>query len=191
MSSMGEMLPSLDLKSSSGPVCDLPLKGLVFMKRGERVDESFQELYEREAQSVFSTVFLLCRDRALAEDATQEAFARALERWSRLRAQPWVGGWVTSTALNVARRALRRRRLPQPSAEQPPEPEEGIDLWHGVERLPKRQQLAVLLHYRQDLTVAEIAQITGTREGTVRTHLARAREALRRYLKEGELHASG
>lgn len=59
-----------------------------------KVDPQFVELYEREHERVFQVTFALCRDLALAEDATQEAFARALERWTRLRDRPWVGGWV-------------------------------------------------------------------------------------------------
>jgi len=74
-------------------------------------DPAFRRLYEAEGPSVFQAVYLLCRDRAVAEDATQEAFARALERWGRLGDQAWVGGWVMSTALNVARRSLRRRNF--------------------------------------------------------------------------------
>jgi RNA polymerase sigma factor (sigma-70 family) len=153
-----------------------------------RIDAAFRAFYLAEAPSVFRTVYLLCRDRSVAEDATQEAFARALERWSRLQGQPWVGGWVTQTALNVARRSLRYR----PPPEAPPKPEVdtdlGVDLWREVAQLPLRQQQAIVLYYREDWPVEEIAQIMGCQAGTVRTHLARARAALRAQV-EGEVHA--
>jgi DNA-directed RNA polymerase specialized sigma24 family protein len=145
---------------------------------------SFEQFYLSEARVVFESVYLTCRNRAAAEDATQEAFARAFERWDRLRDQTWVGGWVMTTALNVARRSLRSRGggpLPRES----PNPEEGVDLWSVVSRLPRRQQEAVVLYYRIDLPVAEIAQILRCSEGTVRTHLARARPALRSLLEGG------
>ena len=58
-------------------------------------DPEFEALYRREFLAVFRTVYLLAGTREVAEDATQEAFARALERWSRLRGQTWAGGWVT------------------------------------------------------------------------------------------------
>ena len=144
-----------------------------------RPDEEFQELYRSEARAVFSTVFLLCRDRALAEDATQEAFARALERWGQLRGRPWVAGWITTTALNVTRRSLRRRHFREPTPPVEGDPNLALDLWRAVRMLPRRQQQAVVLHYRLDLPVDEVAQAMGCREGTVRTHLARARVALR------------
>jgi RNA polymerase sigma-70 factor, ECF subfamily len=76
-----------------------------------RADDRFRQLYEAEFGQVFRTVFLACRDEDLANEATQEAFVRALERWDRLADAPWVGGWITITALNVVRRRLRRRRM--------------------------------------------------------------------------------
>ncbi len=131
---------------------------------------------------MFGAVFLLCRDRPLAEDATQEAFARAFARWERLGSQPWAGGWVTTTAMNVARRALRKR--PAPGARHHPDPVDEVDMWASVRGLPRRQQEVVVLHYRLDLPVREIAEVLGCREGTIRTHLARARERLRKELEE-------
>jgi len=151
---------------------------------GVKAGSEFERFYEREAQAVFSAVFLLCRDRALAEDAAQEAFARAFARWGRLGTQPWSAGWVTTTALNVARRSLRRRPLP-PHQDPEPATRADVDLWAAVRRLPRRQQQAVVRHYRMDLPVREVAEILGCREGTVRTHLARARAVLRSELEGG------
>ena len=149
-------------------------------------EPGFERFYETEAPSVFRAVYLLCGDRVLAEDATQEAFARALERWERLRTQPWAGGWVTTTALNVARRGMRRgRRLRLAARDDPTSVEETIDLWARVKDLPRRQQEAVVLHYRMGLSVEEVADVMDCREGTVRTHLARAREGLRAALTGG------
>lgn len=147
-----------------------------------KTDSAFERFYTNEAKAVFTAVYLMCRDRQLAEDATQEAFARAFERWDRLERQPWAAGWVMTTALNVARRSLRRRRA-WPMAQDAQNPEEAVDLWTVVRRLPRRQQEAVVLYYRMGVPVQEIAQILACKEGTVRTHLTRAREALRVMLE--------
>jgi RNA polymerase sigma-70 factor (ECF subfamily) len=149
-----------------------------------KADSAFESFYISEAKAVFTAVYMMCRDRQLAEDATQEAFARALERWDRLGQQWWAAGWVVTTALNVARRNLRRRRgwlMPGEARN----PDEAVDLWTAVRGLPRRQQEAVVLYYRMGTPVQEIAQILGCKEGTVRTHLARAREALRIMLGGG------
>ena len=150
-----------------------------------RVDPRFEELYRSEFQTVFRAVWALCGDRGVAEDATQEAFARALERWRRLRDRPWVAGWVTTTAVNVARRALRRRPEPyQPLRGEASDAEGSMDLWRGVRALPGRQQEAVLMFYVLDLPVADVAGAMGCEEGTVKAHLARARATLREALEE-------
>jgi RNA polymerase sigma-70 factor (ECF subfamily) len=154
-------------------------------RNGVKADSEFEGFYESEAQAVFSAVFLLCRSRVEAEDATQEAFVRAFERWDRLRSQSWAASWVTTTALNVARRGLRRRPRGLQTRESDNSAANSIDLWAMVRRLPRRQQETVVLHYRMDLSVREIAVILGCQEGTIRTHLARAREVLRRSLEEG------
>ena len=87
-----------------------------------------------------------------------------------------------TTALNVARRNLRRRPVPHSTPSDGTPVEEALDLWAGVRALPRRQQEAVVLHYRMDLPTAEVARAMGCREGTVRAHLARARTALARDL---------
>ena len=120
---------------------------------GLNADPAFRQLYEAEAPAVFQAVYLLCRDRGVAEDATQEAFARALERWGRIGDHAWVGGWVMSTALNVARRSLRRRRSqPEPSLDER-DVDAAVDMWRAVRALPLRQQQAVVLRYRADLSM--------------------------------------
>jgi RNA polymerase sigma-70 factor (ECF subfamily) len=148
-----------------------------------RIGPEFEELYRREHQAVFRAVYALSGRRAVAEDSTQEAFARALERWRRLRDQPWVAGWITVTALNVARRAMRRTRSIWAAPQTGNEPEEAADLWRAVRLLPRRQQEAIVLRYVADLPLADVAGAMGCAEGTAKAHLARAREALREQLE--------
>jgi RNA polymerase sigma-70 factor (ECF subfamily) len=157
--------------------------GLVVKREAEIGSSSFEDFYRREATRVFSSVFLLCRNRAVAEDSTQVAFARAYARWDRISIVPWAGGWVTTTALNSARRGLRRRII-RSIASDPASAEEAIDLWDTVARLPNRQQAAVVLHYRIGVPIDQIAEVMECQPGTVRTHLARARATLRRALTE-------
>jgi DNA-directed RNA polymerase specialized sigma24 family protein len=97
-------------------------------REGPIGDRSFPDLYEREFAAVFRAAYTLTSDRALAEDAAQEAFARALARWRRLAGEPWAAGWIMVTALNVARRSLRRQQLsPLPSGGDA-DPEEVLDV---------------------------------------------------------------
>jgi RNA polymerase sigma-70 factor (ECF subfamily) len=148
-----------------------------------RIGPEFEELYRREHATVFRTVLALCGDRAAAEDATQEAFARALERWRRLRDRPWVAGWIAVTAMNAARRAMRRGRVTQRLDRHAPDPDVAIDLWRALRSLPARQQEAAVLRYVADLPVGEVAAVMGCAEGTAKAHLARARQTLKQQLE--------
>jgi len=152
------------------------------------VDPGFRQLYEREFPLVFRAAFLLCGDRQLAEDAAQEAFARALARWRRLRTHPSPGGWVTTTALNTVRRALRGRPSIERANPGTADLDEALTLRAAIRELPPRQQEAVALHYLLDMPVAETAAAMGVDQGTVKTHLARARDALARALDEPDLN---
>jgi RNA polymerase sigma factor (sigma-70 family) len=155
------------------------------------VDEGFRAMYEAEFANVCRSVALMCGDPAAAEDATQEAFARALARWRRLRDVPWVSGWITTTAMNAARRDLRRRPTPPPTPSSEVDPDGLLDLRAAVAGLPARQQEAVALHYLLDMSVAHTAAAMGCDEGTVKTHLSRARTTLAEALRdETELDAS-
>ena len=147
-------------------------------------DPRFLDLYEREFAAVYRTTFLLCRDNDLAEEATQEAFARAFERWDRLAEAPWAGGWVTSTAVNVARRLLRRRRAAPPSDAETPDVDMGLDIWRAVATLPVRQQQAVVLTYRLGFDTRATAHAMGCGEPAVRAYLTRARRTLAERLRD-------
>jgi RNA polymerase sigma factor (sigma-70 family) len=150
------------------------------------VDEGFRSLYEAEFDNVYRAVELMCGDPSAAEEATQEAFARALARWKRLREQTWVAGWVTTTAINVARRQLRRRPFHVLPPRDERDPVSVLDLRSAIGDLPPRQQEAVALHYLLDLPVHEVARLMSCDEGTVKTHLSRARAALARALESGD-----
>ena len=156
------------------------------------VDPGFEALYEREFASVYRAAFLLCGDRSTAEDAAQEAFARALVRWRRLEGQPWAVGWVMTTAMNAARRAMRMRPTPAVDPRSTAVDHDGrLDVRDAIGRLPDRQQEAVALHYLLDLSVADTAAAMGVTGGTVKAHLSRAREALGGWLQIDEDDAAG
>jgi RNA polymerase sigma-70 factor, ECF subfamily len=145
-------------------------------------DPAFRELYEREFPSVFRAAFSLSGDRELAEDATQEAFARALARWRRLSGESWAAGWVTTTALNVVRRSMRRRPHVETRPPDSLDAEALIDLRAAIADLPVRQQTAVVLHHLMDLPVRDVAAAMRCREGTVKAHLSRGRTAIEHRL---------
>jgi RNA polymerase sigma-70 factor (ECF subfamily) len=145
-------------------------------------DPAFRDLYEREFPAVFRAAYALSGDRELAEDAAQEAFARALSSWRRLAGESWAAGWVTTTALNVARRGLRRRRVGESPRPEPVDADALLDLRAAISDLPARQQTAVILHHLMDLPVRDVAAAMQCREGTVKAHLSKGRAGIERRL---------
>lgn len=151
----------------------------------------FEDFCRAEYGTVFRATLAFSGSREIAQDSTQEAFARAFARWRRLSTQPWAGGWVMTTALNLCRRALRRmpeaNATPSPAA--PVDSDLQIDVLDALRDLPLRQRQAILLYYLADLPVAAVAELMNASEGSVKTHLSRARRTL--GVRLAPLHGGG
>jgi RNA polymerase sigma factor (sigma-70 family) len=135
---------------------------------------------------VFRAACLVTGSREVAADATQEAFQRAFARWARLSRHSWAGGWVTTTALNLCRREMRRRSagpVADAAGVQPVDVAERLDVVAALGRLPFRQRQAAVLFYWSDLPTAAIAELMEISESAVRAHLTHARSALRKDLE--------
>jgi RNA polymerase sigma factor (sigma-70 family) len=149
-----------------------------------RADERFADFYRREHARVLATTIVATGDVDVAAEATDEAFARALERWARVGELSSPGGWTTTTALNAARRLLRRRSLERrllrrhaPDRTEAP-PALPTDLWEAVRTLPPRMRTAIALRYVADLPEAAVADAMGIAVGTVSSTLHAARQRL-------------
>ncbi|MFT3852829.1 MAG: sigma-70 family RNA polymerase sigma factor [Ilumatobacteraceae bacterium] len=127
-----------------------------------------------------------------AEDLVQDAYAAAHRNWPKLQAYDEPAAWIRRVLLNRSASRWRRlgrevaaltrlggRRETDPDAT--PDPADG-SLWRVVATLPRQQVRVVALYYVADLGVAEIAAELGCSTGTVKTHLSRARAALRPLL---------
>lgn len=153
-------------------------------------DQSFETFYRAEFSRVFAAVCAMSGARDMAMDSAQEAFTRAYARWGRLSGEPWAAGWVMTTALNQLRRQLKRSQREQRHAtvarrmESDPSHEDSSNVVEILKQLPARQQEAAVLFYFADQSVTSIAAAMGISEGSVKTHLSRARAQLRRLLEE-------
>lgn len=125
-------------------------------------------------------------DRTAAEDVAAEAFARAFARWDRVGPLEHRAAWVLRVASNLAIDPARRRRPVPPSHQVPPDPAGEVavrlTMVQALRGLPKGQREALVLRYLADLPEAEVAAALGVRQGTVKSHLHRARAAMRSRL---------
>jgi RNA polymerase sigma-70 factor (ECF subfamily) len=144
----------------------------------------FDAWYLHAAPRVLASVALAVGDRWLAEDATAEAFARALERWPKVREMTSPEAWVYTVALNQVRTTARRRGLEQRFLRRqraevaPPPTTPDVAVWDAVAQLPPRTRTVVALRYVADLPEARIAEVLGITRGTVASTLHDARRRL-------------
>jgi RNA polymerase sigma-70 factor (ECF subfamily) len=138
-------------------------------------------------------VALITGSRAAAEDAVQEALARAWERSERGEHIESLPAWVTRVAMNLSKSRLRRMRIETKHREHVAVHEVAdsggasdtrIDIGRSLADLPHRQREVTVLRYYLGLNVAEIAATLNVNEGTVKTSLFRARQTLAAALGE-------
>ena len=144
-----------------------------------------EALFRAEGDDVYRTLYAFTGGRAdVAEEATAEAFARAIASRDRLR-DPLA--WVYRVAFRVAIDELRRDRQRTTLTDAPIAPPEFAGLVEALRKLSPNQRAAIVLRHVLDLDVAEVAKRMGVAAPTVRVHLHRGRERLRELLGSEEV----
>ncbi len=150
-----------------------------------------EQLARAYGQRVYRFAYARLGNRADAEDVTQETFLRlcraAPDFPDEARARAWLFQVAANCASDLRRAPWRRREV---SVEQLPEgedaaPEPGSVL-ELVLSLPAKYRSAIHLHYYEDASVAQIAQILGLSESAVKSRLHRGRKLLEARLREEE-----
>jgi RNA polymerase sigma factor (sigma-70 family) len=149
----------------------------------------FEAFVQRHFEPLARTLALITLDRQLAADAAQEAFLQLHLRWEKRDELDDPVAWLYRVGINRCldyRRQLRRaaRLFTRLSGEL--SSENGAPAWPAefefmnlMKELPTQQRIAAVLFYRCDFSAAEIARVMQISEGAVKSHLHRAREALR------------
>lgn len=162
--------------------------------------DAFGQIVKGYERRVFALAVMILRNREGAGDVTQDAFVRAFERLDLYDVRRPFYPWLATITVRLSRNWLARHS-PGARRETPIQPEssayasaapaaldllvaedEGRHLWRLVEQLPLGERTAVVLHYRQELSVSEVASAIGVTVGTVKTLLFRARQHLRASL---------
>ena len=150
----------------------------------------FDDVLREERSHLYGIAHAILRDPPLAEDAVQDALIRAWRSWDSLRDESARRAWLVRITVNqcINGRRTRLRHLVTGlthAAAAPADPRlDGrlLDLDRGVTRLSPRQRAALVLHYHHGYSIDECADLMGCRPGSVRTHVARALDALRREM---------
>ena len=146
-----------------------------------------EELVNKHENTLYRAALAILGDAQEAEDAVQDAFLRYLEKRPDLRDGEHEKAWLLKVTANRCKSTLRQRKR-HPAVElldvYPAPDRESRELMEAILALPANQRAAVHLHYYEGYTSDEIGAILGQRPGTVRSHLSRARENLRKYLSD-------
>ena len=154
---------------------------------------SFDDWVTARAPSLLRFAYVVTGSQHAAEDAVQDALARACERWARVGRTLDPDTYVRRMIVNAHISRWRRTRRESPveavlAADPQPDHADrlGTDdaVWAVCRELPPRQRAAVVLRFYEDLEYAEIAGLLDCSEATVRSHVHRALAALRARLTE-------
>ncbi len=160
-----------------------------------RAIESFDDYYRRDYRSLVGLAFVITGDHGTAEDLVQDALTTAHRNWSKVSHYDKPEAWVRRVLVNrstsrfrrlasEAKATLKLRQEPEKIVE-PSDP--NLEVWNAVRSLPKRQSQVIALHYWDDQSLAQIADILECGTETVKTHLKRGRQALAEALGENYL----
>lgn len=159
--------------------------------------EAFRMLVEQYSSVLFGTAYLMIKDRGLAEDIVQEALIQIWKHIPSFRLKSSVKTWMVRIVVNEAKQQFRKKHVPTVPLEQASEvmgdvdkaeavmirDEESQQLRRTLGMLPQEQREAVVLRYFSELSVLEIAIVTGEREGTIKSRLSRALDRLREIIR--------
>jgi RNA polymerase sigma-70 factor (ECF subfamily) len=177
-----------------------PLEDTELVERARGGDvNAYEELVRRYQELAFRTAYLILGGAAEAEDAVQDAFAKAYYALPRFRTgaplRPWLLRIVVNEARNRRRSAGRRTNLAlrvaavRPSADAAPSPEVAalaeetrVTLLGAVNQLREDDRLVIAYRYFFELSEAEMAAALGVPRGTVKSRLSRALGRLRGLL---------
>ena len=157
-------------------------------------DRAVTALYTAHYRSLVRLAALLVRDVATAEEVVQDSFVAMHGGWRRLRDSDKALSYLRQSVVNRSRSVLRHRvvvdrNAPKPAPDMPSAEHGAIALFErsavisALRTLPARQREALVLRFYGDMSEAQIADAMQISRGAVKSHTARAMQALRTVLE--------
>jgi RNA polymerase sigma-70 factor (ECF subfamily) len=155
---------------------------------------AFGELVRRHRDRMWAVALRTLGDREEAADALQDAFVSAFRAADRFRGDSAVTTWLHRIVVNACLDRVRRRQarptvaLPEVEtaavALAPPDSDTALTVRSALAQLPAEQRVPLVLLDVEGYSVAEIAQMLGIAEGTVKSRCARGRARLAVALRD-------
>jgi RNA polymerase sigma factor (sigma-70 family) len=154
----------------------------------QSAEAEFDAFYRDTARRVVHLVYAFTGDLTVAQDSTQEAYARAWQQWSTVPL-----AWVRTVARRIAISGWRKKTSQDRAHERHgahdttgPPTEDRVAVVAALRTLPEPVREAVTMHYIGDLSIDQIAHETNTPAGTVKARLHRGRAQLAQALRHEE-----
>ena len=151
--------------------------------------DSFNTLCERYYPALTAIAHAVLGDRHLAEDAAQEAFAKAVRNLGKLRHTAQFVPWLSTICRNIARDMVRNndklyftRDVPPHAAADRRNDVSGI-VREAINHLPDSKRALVYLRFYDGMTYEEISAVLGISKQAINGRLRRAKKSIARYLK--------
>ncbi len=154
----------------------------------DSMDSDFREFVVSRGRSLLHSAYLLTGNLADAEDLVQSALAKTYQAWDRIEDRNALDGYVRRAMVNTHISWWRRRKVEEyPTDDLPDTPVDDATvtsatsdaLRRAIDRLPQRMRAAVVLRFFEDMTEAEVADVLGVSQGTVKSTVSRAVAKLR------------
>lgn len=154
----------------------------------DTVDLEFNEFVISRGRSLLHSAYLLTGNLADAEDLVQSALAKTYQAWDRIEDRKALDGYVRRAMVNTHISWWRRRKVDEyPTDNLPDQPVDDATvtsethdaLRRAIDRLPQRMRAAVVLRFYEDMTEAEVADVLGVSQGTIKSTVSRAVAKLR------------
>jgi RNA polymerase sigma-70 factor, ECF subfamily len=153
--------------------------------RNRRYEEALEQLLDLYKQKIFRMAVAMLRDPGRAEEITQEVFLKVWRALPGYDGRAAIGTWLYAIARNTCLSAVRsesyRRTWPIADSSEPaiePTTVVDVEIAECLVALPAIQREVITLYYLQDKSVRDVSELLDLPEGTVKSHLHRARRAL-------------
>ncbi|KGK91208.1 RNA polymerase sigma-70 factor [Desulfosporosinus sp. HMP52] len=155
----------------------------------------FEILVKQNYERVFKTIYFYTKDKYITEDAVQQAFVIAYKKLNQLNSKDKFDSWVTSIALNEAKKMLKNKNNKKITSitdfhiESISYSEEDNinlkqDISNALDRLQHKDNEILVLKYYADLTLQQISDLLGINLSNTKVRLHRAKEAFRKLINQ-------
>jgi RNA polymerase sigma-70 factor (ECF subfamily) len=150
-----------------------------------------ESLVKKHENRIYRTAIAILNNKADAEDIMQDVFLKIIEKQPVFDTDEHEEAWIVRVTVNKCKSLLRTAwfKKSEPLLDiYPADDPESHNLVESINKLPSKYRIVIYLFYYEGYSTKEIAEITKSKDATVRSHLNRARTMLKGIITNEEIH---